>query len=329
MTHNPQTTFVCCVESGWLEQQAIRMIESLRRWGGCFADAPVYAVTPRFGPPLARSTHASFERLDVNYLRFQANNRYAWKSFLNKHYALAAVEEICGTTFVGWLDSDLLIVGEPSDLQLTDEEDFVACAPDKNIGVSSSHDPSYPYWTVACETLGMNIEEFPWVVTHREQARIRMYWNSGVFVYRRSTGFAKPHLEMTLQLMNAHLASKHAGVFFTQHTLGMAVLNMGLRWRALPHSHNYGLGSKTYDLWNDPKKIQAAKILHYHDAMWPNFWETLLESLAPQHPLVVDWLRDLGPISNQSPIQWRLMSKALQTLREQKSTDYRKLCRVV
>ena len=48
------TTFVTCIESGGLEEQTIRLMKSLRKWGGKFADAPVYAVNPRFGVPLAR-----------------------------------------------------------------------------------------------------------------------------------------------------------------------------------------------------------------------------------------------------------------------------------
>ena len=36
--------FVCCVESGKLEQEAVRLVESLRRWGGRLSTAPVVAV---------------------------------------------------------------------------------------------------------------------------------------------------------------------------------------------------------------------------------------------------------------------------------------------
>ena len=56
MTKISDITFVCCVESGSLESQTIRMVESLRRYGGKFANAPVIAVTPRFGAPLSKAT---------------------------------------------------------------------------------------------------------------------------------------------------------------------------------------------------------------------------------------------------------------------------------
>lgn len=48
-------TFVCCVESGLLENQTVRMIESLRRWGGRLRESPIFAVTPRIGSPLSYS----------------------------------------------------------------------------------------------------------------------------------------------------------------------------------------------------------------------------------------------------------------------------------
>ena len=62
-----KTTFVCCVESGWLETQTIRLVESLRKFGGTFSQEPVIAVTPRFGPPLSKRTHAQFRELGVTH----------------------------------------------------------------------------------------------------------------------------------------------------------------------------------------------------------------------------------------------------------------------
>ncbi len=323
------TTFVCCVESGWLETQTLRMVESLRRWGGQFAQSPVVAVTPRFGPPLAAKTRRAFDALNIEHYRFHADNQYAWKSFLNKHYAMAAVEDRCSTEFMAWLDSDLLILDEPSQLVLTNSEDFAACAPDKNIGTAGSNDPFDPYWQAACHAVGLTVEELPWITTERDKARIRLYWNSGVFVYRRATHFSQHHLDTTLRLLNAHIASEHAGLYFTQHTLGMAMVQQGLRWRSLPHSHNYGMGTKTYPQWYDAETLRTTKILHYHDAMWMPFWETLLTCLEATHPDVAEWLAPLGALKNEAPPLWKVVSKGLIHLRQQQAADYQKLCRLV
>src|SRR5438105_1360667 len=106
-------TFVCCVESGPLERMTLLLAESLRRWGGAFASCPVLAVTPRFGPWLSRATRAAFHRLDVTHLRLPGSNQHAWLGFLNKPAALAAAEQHALTPCLAWLDSDILVVGEP------------------------------------------------------------------------------------------------------------------------------------------------------------------------------------------------------------------------
>ncbi|MDJ0674964.1 MAG: hypothetical protein QNJ36_06225 [Calothrix sp. MO_167.B42] len=330
MTENPSITFVCCIESGWLENQTLRMIESLRRWGGQFANVPIFAVTPRFGPPLAHKTHQAFERLNVQHIRYQAQNKYSWKAFLNKHYALVAAEERSKSECIGWLDSDLLILDEPDQLILKEEEDFLACSPDGCGGTTGSGDAFEYYWGEVCKSVGINIEDLPWIQTELEGKRIRLYFNSGVFVYRRSTGLAKQHLQDTIKLFDSHIASRITGTYFTQHILGMTVVKMGLSWRQLPHSHNYGMGSKIHnDQWYSQEKLKATKILHYHDSMWPHFWPTFMECLCDTHPDVAEWLSSLGPMQNESPPQWRTFSKIIDYFRSKQELAYKESCRVI
>ena len=52
--------FLLCVEHGRLEGEAILLVESLREWGGRYADSPVYAFAPR---PDFRPERATVERL--------------------------------------------------------------------------------------------------------------------------------------------------------------------------------------------------------------------------------------------------------------------------
>ena len=52
------------------------------------------AVTPRFGPPLARATRRRFSELGVRHVRLRSHPRYAWYHYLNTPIALAAAEEL-------------------------------------------------------------------------------------------------------------------------------------------------------------------------------------------------------------------------------------------
>jgi hypothetical protein len=333
MTESPQITFVCCVDSGWLEAQTLRMIESLRRWGGRFANAPIVAVTARFGFPLSQKTRQAFKKFDVEYIHFQAKNQYTWMPFLNKPNALLAVEKESTSEYIGWLDSDLLILGEPDQLILNEGEDFVACAADKNVGTSGPGDPFEPYWREICQTVGIDMEDLPWITTEMEGKPIRLYWNSGVFVYRRKTGFAKHYLQTTIELIDARLVPNTPGYFSIgineQTALGLAMFKMGIPWRALPFSHNCTFNHQLHAEWYNEEQLREARILHYHNSMWPKFWPEFIRCLGDTHPDVADWVSSLGPMKNEAPLQWRATSRVLEHFRSQQDSAYRKLCRAV
>ncbi|MBW4618442.1 MAG: hypothetical protein KME17_03520 [Cyanosarcina radialis HA8281-LM2] len=323
-------TFVCCIESGPLETQTIRMVESLRRWGGRLANAPVLAITPRWGLPITAQTKQTFSKFDVKYLHFQAKSGYSWNKFMNKLHALVAAEECSNSEYICWLDSDLLILGEPDRL-LPESEDFLACPVSKSIATTGATDPQNPFWQEVARTVGIeNIEEIPWITTAQEGERIRLYWNSGVFVYRRSTQLAKKYLQVCLQLLDARISNRQANIFFTdQVALALTVVKSGISWGCLPYSHNYGWGTKSYAHWHDEEKLRTAKIFHYHDAMWPDFWPITLKCLCETHPPVAEWLSSLGPLANNSPRTYRMMSQVLKYIRSQQESAYVKSCRVI
>ncbi|MEA5573936.1 hypothetical protein [Calothrix sp. UHCC 0171] len=330
MIEAKQYAFVCCVESGWLESQTLRMIESLRRWGGKFASAPILAVTPRMGPPLASKTLNAFEALQVDYIHLKTRDRYGWAKFLNKPYAICAAEDYFSSEYIVWVDSDLLFVGEPEQLILGDGEDFVACASDRNIGTTGVDDINEPYWQNICQVVGLEIESLPWIVTERDRDRIRLYWNSGIFAYRRSTNFARQYLDTCLCLFDSQVISRVSGMFFNdQVSLGLAMVSGGLRWRGLDESHNYSFGSKTFAQWYCGENLRAAKVIHYHDAMWAWFWDVFIDCLNKTHPDVADWLKPLGAMKNDAPLQWRVVKKLLDQVYKQQENIYIKSCRVV
>jgi hypothetical protein len=329
---SPSVSFICCVESGPLEVQTLRLIESLRLWGGVHARAPVIAVTPRPGPGLARETLKAFDRLEVRYLRRAPVSSYDWFNFYNKPLAVAIGEEAATTEAVAWLDSDMLVVGDPTELRLRSDEDFLACASDKEMGSSGPDDPYDPLWRANCRVLGIDLESLPWLVTEQEKARIRLYWNGGLFVYRRSTRFGARYLQTCTAMMDARNRTSAPGFsigFNEMSAIGLSMHLMGLKWRALPHSHNYSMGSKSHAQWYREEQLRAARIVHYHDSMWPWFWDTFVECLHAAHPEVAGWLSPQGPMHNSASIFNRLWGKALRSSRDRKQREYVETCRSV
>jgi hypothetical protein len=332
MADTPSITFICCVESGWLEDQTVRMIESLRRWGGRLADAPVLAVTPRFGPPLARATHQALERLKARHVRAPARGDYAWFQFLNKPRALLAGEALATTETACWLDSDILVVGEPDQLVLGPEEDFAACASDQEMATTGPENPFHPLWEQHARTLGLALDDLPWITTEVDRKRIRLYWNGGLFVYRRSTDFARRYMETCVRLLDSRVTTQAQGYSLginEMSAIGFAMVKYKLRWRALPDSHNHPVCSRGHEERYREANLRAARIVHYHDAMWPHFWDEFLRCLRATHPEVAAWLEGLGPMRNGAPLPCRVLTKVLGYYRGKQASAYERSCKVV
>src|SRR5215467_12631084 len=177
------TTVVICVEAGRLEHQANRLVESLRRWGGELGKAPIVAIKPRLGPPLTSVTLSMFARHNVRFRSRLRTDRYEWHQYLNKPYVLTWAEELADTECITLMDCDMLVTSNADQWLLQPEEDFAACAPDKNIGSIGSGDETEPYWQQVAKALDIEIEQLPWVTTGREALRIRLLWNSGLYTY--------------------------------------------------------------------------------------------------------------------------------------------------
>ena len=326
----PPITFVTCVESGPLETQVLRMIESLRTFGGAYAESPVWAVKPRFGPPLSKHTRDQFDRLGIEFHRTQRTDPHGWYAYINKTRALMLAEADVRTEFVGWLDADLLFTGEPTELVPGPNEDVTACSSDNSGGTTGPDDPCDPFWREACAAVGLDLDRLPWVMTEREGHRIRLYWNSGVFVFRRGTGLAAEHDACTTRLLDVKLGSAVTGVFFTeQFGLALAAARLGLRYRQLPHSHNYEMGSAIHAEWYREDRLRAARIVHHHDCFWPAFWPTFIDCLKATHPDVADWLEPQGPLRNVAPFAYRAMTKYLRKKRARSEHQFKADCRFV
>ncbi len=192
-----------------------------------------------------------FQEQNVRYVKFIGDERFSWNNFMNKANALILAEREANTNCLAWLESDILLLGEPEQLVLAKEEAFAACAPDKNVGTSGSHDKNDPYWRQLGRTLQVEVEGLPWIVTETDKKKIRLYFNSGVFVFRRGNNFAVEFLSDCRKILEKKISSKYAGIFFTdQVALGLTAFRLGLCYKKLPYDHNYAVGSRSLEALN-------------------------------------------------------------------------------
>lgn len=289
-------TVVTCVESGILEPLTLRMVDSLRRFGGRFANLEVVAVTPRTTPPIARETLRGMSELGIRHLRVHPKNPYAWHHYMNKAEAIAAVEEQVTTDAIVWIDSDIIFMREPGSLELPSGMDFLASAPDTGmVGSKGMTDPNDPFWQRCSALIGKNVDELPWLDTGDGQ-RIRFYWNAGLYVYRRAARFGIEFLSDFKRFLDCQVARTHSQVHaMDQVVLGLTVIRLGLAWAALPVSSNFPVCSFLPGNY-DAAKVTGVSVLHYHDSMSPGLWPRLLDTIAPSHPKIHAWLEPQGPV---------------------------------
>jgi len=287
---------VACIESGILEPLTIRMVDSLRRFGGRFANLDVVAVTPRVTPPVSRETRRRMSELGIRHLRLHAKNPYAWHHYTNKPEAIAAIEQEVNTEAIAWVDSDVLFTREPTNLELPQGVDFLAAATDTGmVGSTGEADANDPFWERAAAVIGRKVEELPWVDIGNGQ-KLRFYWNAGLFVYRRSCRLGQEFLSDLRFFLDKRVGRNHLQVHaMDQVVLGLTVLRLGLKWQALPATSNFPLCSFLPANY-DPCKVTDASVLHFHDSMNPELWSKLLQTIAPGHPGIHAWLEPQGPV---------------------------------
>jgi hypothetical protein len=325
----PPLVFAMCVEAGGFEPMSVRAAQSLRKFGGRFSKCKIFAVTPRLGAPLTRQTLQQFESLNVEYVNIRPANPYSWYPLMNKPLTLLEVARRSDAQQICFIDSDMIVMGEPNLLQLDNQTDFTACAPDKNIGSAGDDDLNTPFWKELCRVLGTTFEQLPWVHAHRENVDIRMYINSGIFTFRRSSSFAAAYHQSVATLLDAKLSSQVSDIYFhEQAAVGVVAVREKLRWKPLPHEYNYAAGRKIMDKY-EPQKVRDGIVLHYHDMMWPENWSALMSHLKTDRPEVHDWLAGLGPLQLPGSTVQKVTSKLLKSYRKRKFDRHKASCRVV
>jgi hypothetical protein len=287
---------VGCIESGTLEPQTIRAIESLRLFGGRFSRCDVVLVQPRPGAPLMDSTRARLRELgavilDVPYLR-----HYRWQHFMNKLHAMLWAERTLTTDVVAWIDGDLIFLDEPVELELTSDEDVVGQPEMGIVGTTGPEDEHEAYWARTANLFGLRVEELPWVRAVGGE-RIRLYLNAGHFAFRRTCRFAEDYYADCDKFLRSGVAKHHTEVhFMDQVVLSMTIMRRQLAWRAMTLAGNYHTTLVEFSRFVDPERLRGATVLHYHDTMYPETWDEMLQCLEQTHPRIADWLRPQGPI---------------------------------
>ena len=297
--------FIACVESGNLENQALLLFCSIRKYAGRYKNAPIYSFRPRTGDALEKGTLMAFDELNIMHSDEVLNAEFQRYPRANKIFACAKAEERLKEDILVFLDSDTVIVKEPDAFGLS-ENILAAVRPvdNKNEGSTGSDDSNDEYWKKMYLICGVKESSFVETVVGRE--RIRSFWNSGLVVVRRSEGLFRLWQDNFLKIMRSNHLPGGRIAFVEQLSLSPTLAKVSDKIKILDYRYNYPLPKRSL-LIQPYCDAEIDDLVHIHYHRWfnkPGFLEMLrpplnrnseiykwISSFLPFQPTINDPLR--------------------------------------
>jgi hypothetical protein len=275
-----ECAILICVERGRLESEALLLLESLRRWGGALAGAPVYAFAPRADSRPAPDTVEALEALEASYVDEPLVHRFAELPTYNKVAVSAWAERELEHETLVFADTDSVFLGEPSELI---GGDWVAAMRpvDRRIAGSKGKGKGEPLWRKMYDELGVHNE--PYVRTGVGGMRIRAYWNSGLIAARRSAGLFAAWEDALARLHDADIVPGRWPHFMDQLSWAGVTADVHDRVKVLPPTYNYALRQRLA-LMDGADSLDLPDLVHLHYRLWFHLPESLPKVVPPFDP---------------------------------------------
>jgi hypothetical protein len=307
----PDVGFVACIEGGVLEKQALLLFESIRRYGGRFANCAIYACSPRVGHAISQQGRDRLNRLEVKYIDTILNTECTEYGSANRVAAAAHIETVYPHEILVVLDSDTLFLREPERILLAPDIDVAVRPVDvKGMCTEGPNDPFDSYWRELCRCCEMNYDDIPRIDSFVDRRRIKASYNGGLVITRGNLNilqrwarffFASVREQLTPYTQPWQLrsgvswvdpaASKFWGS--NQAALSLAIWSSTQRVQELPPTYNYPLHQHR-DINRETVRMVFPHLVHVH-YHWL-FEESISSNplFAPDGPLSaeqVEWLR--------------------------------------
>jgi hypothetical protein len=289
--------FLACVERGKLEAQTILLCRSIRQFGGAYRDAPIYAFQPRRGRDAGERTLAALHELGVVHIPEVLNTDFSEIGTLNKVFVCAYAERILDEPTLVFLDSDTVVIAEPTDLDLPPETD-IALRPAASARMNSRGpiDPIDAYWQRVFHDRPLS--EVPFVDTELG-TRVRAYFSSGLIAVRREAGVFREWEADFRRLMDGGVVPEGAIERMDEIALVPTVVRRYARSRLLDMRYNYLIYRRPI-LIPPLRVLQLKQLAHIHYRYVfsePNFLRTVQPALDTACP-ILQWLERYLPLED-------------------------------
>lgn len=271
--------FLFIAESGVLEQQAVLLCESIRKFGGRHAGNPVTILQPRKEKPVSIEGRARLQEMGAQVVELSVVSPCPEYGTSYRIFACADYEKRTSADVLIFMDSDTVLLAEPDlDLQGAD----VAARPVDVKGMcTEGGDANEAYWRRLCLVCGVDYERLPWVTTTVDRARVKASYNGGLTVVKTAAGLFGKTADFFLRSLRTELipwperttgfpagcgmVSVEGGRLWgsSQACLSLTITALGLSVRTLPPALNFPLNFYS-ELLPEIRNGSIPEILHLH-----------------------------------------------------------------
>ena len=284
MVKKAKIAFVFIIESGDLENKAVLLGESLRRFFPNEIKCPIFAVRPRKGREIKQETKEKLIKLQIQYIYEPANILWHNLPFANEAYGASIIEEKMkdDAEVLVYLDADIVCPKYPDKLFL--EKDIkVAVTPIERVWGSNAiqfgNKPS-KNWDFAYNLNHVDRSKLWSIHTKVDNVEIYPSFNSGLVATRPENGLFRRWRDMfEISVSKGYFAMfspLSTDFFFTDQVfLASVVASMFDRSEVLilDDSYNFPVDlAKEYS--NEHGKIifDEITLFHYHHSFYDTEW---------------------------------------------------------
>ncbi len=281
----PSLTFVVMIATPQEEKEAGVLVDSLRTFGGEYAQSPVVLVLSDPAKADGRSLAGKVQQTVV----LKMDELLRAFPFSDKVYACAQVEELVAqkTDWLVWLNPDCLILAEPRALA-ADAATWAALRPVHIQNIGAPVDAPVPeYWQRIYAAAGVDAAKAWAVESYVDRQSIRAYFNSGCMAFAPDKGILRAWRDVYEKLLADpasrafYTSDRSYAIFCHQAVLSAVVVAMAGRERVnlLPPSYGYplplqdqaGFANRMTSLWDiviaiggTPESLRKIEITHLY-----------------------------------------------------------------
>jgi hypothetical protein len=255
--------FICCIEPGFLEEQVVRLAQSIRLFAGAYSDYPIYAISPH-GEMVSRPVLQQLDALSVTLFAVNLNQDLREFPYANKAYAVEYIQQTQPHDAYIFIDSDTLFIDEPSALYLDETIGFLARPVDMRNTCSSPLDDFYlEYWNACCELAGIRLEDLPIIMSTVDKQIIRANWNGGLLMFHGNKEIGERWRILIEEMWRKMILPKPNNFWGSgQVSFTLAASSLDMRGFCLDHEYNIPLHLPITQTRID--RINRPRHIHYH-----------------------------------------------------------------